>query len=86
MKLKKVAKNAATEINNSIKAKLSKSEIEEIASIIAEAMGQAVNKATDRSIKLCVGHLNPNTDLAHQIQKDIKLKQDAIITNLNSLR
>ncbi len=86
MKLIKVAKNAAFEINNSISAKLSDKEIEEVTGIIALAMEQAVNKTSNRNIELCMEHVNPNTDMAHKIQQDIKRKQDAIITNLSSLR
>ena len=86
MKLTKVAKNAAVEINNSISAKLSTKELSEIAGIIAEAMEQTVTKVSDRSLELCLGHINPDTDKAHQIRKDIKRKQDALITNLSSLR
>ena len=86
MKLKKVAKNAAVEISSSISSKLSTAEIDEVTSIIAAAMEQAVNTATKKNIESCIGHLNPNTDLAHQIQKDMKLKQDTLITNLSSLR
>jgi len=86
MKLKTVAKSAATDVNKALSASLSKEELERVTCIIAKAMEQAVNKVSDRSIELCIGHLNPNTDLAHQIQHDIKRKQDTIITNLNSLR
>ena len=86
MKLKTVAKGAATDINKALSASLSPEELDRVTGIIAEAMEQAVNKVTDRSIELCIGHLNPNTDLAHQIQQDIKRKQDTIITNLSSLR
>ncbi len=86
MKLKKVAKNAAYEINNSISAKLTDKDLDEVTGIIAKAMEQAVNKTSDRNIELCMEHVNPDTDMAHQIQKDIKRKQDALITNLSSLR
>ncbi len=86
MKLKKVAKNAAYEINNLISAKLTDKDLDEVTGIIAKAMEQAVNKTSDRNIELCMEHVNPDTDMAHQIQKDIKRKQDALITNLSSLR
>ena len=86
MKLKNVAKNAAVEINNSISAKLSSKELDEITGIIAQAMEQTVNKVSDRNLEVCIEHLNPNTDQAHQIQQDIKRKQDTLITNLSSLR
>ena len=86
MKLKSVAKNAASDINDSLAAALSKDEMEKVTGIIAEAMEKAVNKTSKRSIQLCEEHLNPNTDLAHQIRNDIKRKQDTIITNLSSLR
>lgn len=86
MKLKKVAKNAALEVSESISTKLSKKELEEVTGIIAKAMEQAVNKATNHSLNFCIEHLNPDTDKAHQIRKDIKRKQDTLITNLSSLR
>jgi len=86
MKLKNVAKSAANDIKNALDSSLSKEELNKVTAIIAEAMEQSVNKVTRRSIACCDERLNPETDLAHQIRKELKLKQDAIITNLSSLR
>ena len=86
MKLKKVAKNAADEINEILGKSLNQKKMDEITGIIAAAMEQAVNKVTERSIEFCNDRLNPNTDLAHQIRQDMKAKQDTLITNLSSLR
>jgi len=86
MKLKNVATNAADEIKNTLSATLSDEELSKVTGIIAEAMEKAVHKVSNRSIEFCNVHLNPNTDIAHQIQKDIKRKQETIITNLSSLR
>lgn len=86
MKLTDVAQNAADEIGKTLESKLSSEELEKVTAIIAEAMEKSVKKVSKRSIECCEQHLNPDTDLAHQIQKDIKRKQEAIITNLSSLR
>ncbi len=86
MKLTEVAQNAADEIHQILDSKLSKHELEKVTAIIAKAMEKSVKKVSKRSIESCEQHLNPDTDLAHQIQQDIKRKQETIITNLSSLR
>lgn len=86
MKLTEVARQAAKDIHDVLDKTLSEQELEKVTAIIAHAMEKSVKKVSRRNIELCQEHINPDTDLAHQIQHDIKRKQETIITNLSSLR
>ncbi len=86
MKLTEVAHNAAEEIKEAIDSVLSEEEVKKITAIIAKAMEKSVKKVSKRNIEISAQHLNPDTDIAHQIQHEIKRKQETIITNLSSLR
>ncbi len=86
MKLTKVAKTAAEEIRNTLRTEISEQELEKITAIVAKAMEKSVKKVSKRNIEFCEQHKNPDTDIAHQIQRDIKRKQNLMIANLEGLR
>ena len=86
MNLNQVANKAAADAGDAIGASLSEAEREQIAAVIAKAMEQAVNEASDQHATTCERCLTHDLDLAHKIQQEIERKKVGLIANLSSLR
>ncbi len=80
------AKMAVTEALGAIGAELSDDKKHKVASIIEQAMADAVRTATDDICCCVVDHFGPEMDKAHRLQDEINRRHTALIANLSSMR
>ncbi len=86
MNLNDVATRAVSDASDAIGKSLSGPELENITSIIAKAMENAILEASNQHSKVCGNCLDHDQELAHKIQDEIESKKIALIANLSSLR
>ena len=65
---------------------LSEAEIEEIHAAVSKLLVKTVKKTTKNAAKTAVNCCGPELDLAHQIQEEIRRRQELLISNLKALR
>ena len=65
---------------------LSPQEVEEIHVAVSQLLVKTVKKTSKNASRLAVNCCGPEQDLAHQIQEEIRRKQDLLISNLKAMR
>ncbi|TNF91152.1 MAG: hypothetical protein EP300_01225 [Gammaproteobacteria bacterium] len=65
---------------------LSEAEIAEIHAAVSKLLVKTVEKTTKNAAKTAASCCGPELDLAHQIQEEIRRRQDLLISNLKALR
>ena len=82
MKLKTLADNAVTEIDNTLPDNLTEEQTAAIAKIVentlVEAVGHTSRSCRDAAVVCC----GPEADMAHKIAEEVKLARKALIANL----
>ncbi len=86
MNMNNLVDDAASEIKNSISSSLTDSDVENIKQIIQDKLSKAVNLSSDSCTSAVVMCCGPESDLTHKIEQEVKMAQNALIANLNSMR
>ena len=84
--LQAIAENTITEINEIVGSSLSDAQKKQVANIIDTAVIQALLEGQHRAVDAALNCPEADEDLTHKIAKEIRLKNDALIVNLTSLR
>ncbi len=81
-KLKFIVNDAIGELGDT----LSEDQTEKVAKVIEAAVIRGLLEGQHRAVDTCNNYSEAEQDLAHKIATAIRLKNDALIVNLSSLR
>jgi len=81
-KLKIIVNDAIGELGDT----LSEDQTEKVAKVIEAAVIRGLLEGQHRAVDTCNNYSEAEQDLAHKIATAIRLKNDALIVNLSSLR
>jgi len=84
--LQAIAQNTIDEINQIAGSALSDEQKTKVAHLIDDAVIQALLEGQHRAVDAALNCPEADQDLTHKIAKEIRLKNDALIVNLTSLR
>ncbi len=84
--LQAIAENTISAINEVAGAALSDEQKHQIASLVDDAIIKALLEGQHRAVDATLNYPDADQDLTHKIAKEIRLKNDALIVNLTSLR
>ncbi len=84
--LQAIAENTISEINKIAGASLSDEQKTKIAHLVDDAVIHALLEGQHRAVDAALNCPEADQDLTHKIAKEIRLKNDALIVNLTSLR
>ena len=84
--LQAIAENTINEINEIAGSALSNEQQEQIAKVVDDAIIKALLEGQHRAVDAALNCAEADQDLTHKIAKEIRLKNDALIVNLTSLR
>ena len=84
--LQAIAENTINEINTIAGSELSDDQKKQIAEIVDNAVVQALLEGQHRAVDAALNCPDADQDMTHKIAREIRLKNDALITNLTSLR
>lgn len=84
--LKAIAENTIEQINAIAGDALSAEQKSKIAHLVDDAVVQALLEGQHRAVDAALNCADADQDLSHKIAKEIRLKNDALIVNLTSLR
>jgi len=84
--LQAIAENTIAEINKITGAALSDEQKQQISHLIDDAVVKALLEGQHRAVDAALNCPDADQDLTHKIAKEIRLKNDALIVNLTSLR
>ena len=87
MSFKTVTDDTLAEIKRVLaESELTPSQADEIRSILESSLIQTVEQCSKIDRDTAVQCCGPEADLAHKIAEEMKLKTDALISNLSSMR
>lgn len=84
--LQAIAENTIDEINKIAGSALSDEQKQQISHLIDDAVVKALLEGQHRAVDAALNCPDADQDLTHKIAKEIRLKNDALIVNLTSLR
>ena len=84
--LQAIAENTIAEINRIAGSALSDEQKAEISNVVDDAIIKALLEGQHRAVDATLNCPDADQDLTHKIAKQIRLKNDALIVNLTSLR
>ena len=86
MDLRARAQVAVEQACNALSAELSDDDMQKVTTIIEAAMRDAVEAAEAESRKVVSDCCEADQDMAHKVAEEIRRRQDALVTNLSSMR
>lgn len=84
--LQAIAENTINKVNSIAGKALSDEQKKEIANLIDDAIIKALLEGQHRAVDAALCCPDADQDMTHKIAKEIRLKNDALIVNLTSLR
>lgn len=84
--LQAIAENTIAKISKIAGSALSDKQKIEIANLVDDAVVKALLEGQHRAVDAALNCPDADQDLTHKIAKEIRLKNDALIVNLTSLR
>ncbi len=84
--LQAIAENTIAEIKKIAGSALSDEQKQQISHLIDDAVVKALLEGQHRAVDAALNCPDADQDLTHKIAKEIRLKNDALIVNLTSLR
>ncbi|VAV92395.1 hypothetical protein MNBD_ALPHA08-2026 [hydrothermal vent metagenome] len=84
--LQAIAENTIEEIKKIAGPALSDEQKQQISHLIDDAVVKALLEGQHRAVDAALNCPDADQDLTHKIAKEIRLKNDALIVNLTSLR
>lgn len=85
-RLRQIAEEATNEIDGLLKSKLSDDQWKRVEKIIEDTVIKALLEGQHRAVDAALEYPSADKDLAHKIAAAIRLKNDALIVNLSSMR
>lgn len=86
MKLRKRSENAAQGVVDQLKISPSKKQMEKIIRVIEQAIAEAVVEQRAKCENVVAKRGANDSDLAHEITREIRRKTDALVANLSAMR
>jgi flavoprotein len=86
MKLKHLADDAVSQIQQAVSAPLTQQETAEISKIIADTLARVVSQTSKQHTAAAVICCGPEADIAHKIAEEADRAQQALIANLVAMR
>ena len=84
--LQAIAENTINDINTIAGSALSDEQKKEIANLVDDAIIKALLEGQHRAVDAALNCPDADQDMTHKVAKEIRLKNDALIVNLTSLR